>query len=49
MKVGAKVNHKYFGYGTIVSMDDNYLQIVFEKDQTIRKIKKDYPYIKILS
>lgn len=48
MKVGAKVNHKYFGYGTVVSMDDEYVQIIFDKDQTIKKIKKDYPYIKVL-
>ncbi len=49
LKIGAKVNHKYFGYGTVVSIDDVFLQIVFDKDKTIKKIKKDYPFIKILS
>ena len=48
VKVGAKVNHKYFGEGVIVSIDENYLQIVFEKDKSIKKIKRDYPFIKIL-
>lgn len=46
--VGAKVNHKYFGYGKVVSVDDLYVQIIFEKDQSIKKIKKDYPHIKVL-
>lgn len=46
--VGAKINHKYFGYGRVVAIDDSFMQIIFEKDQSIKKIKKDYPYIKVL-
>ena len=46
--IGAKVNHKYFGYGKVIAIDDDFLQIVFEKDDSIKKIKRDYPYIKVL-
>ncbi len=48
LKLGSKVNHKYFGYGKVVALDDTYVQIIFEKDQSIKKIKRDYPYIKVL-
>ncbi len=48
MRVGAKVNHKYFGYGKIVSLDEMFVQIIFDKDQSIKKIKRDYPHIKVL-
>lgn len=49
IKAGSKIEHKYFGYGTVVSIDQDFMLIVFEKDQQIRKIKRDYPYIKVLS
>lgn len=48
MTVGSKVNHKYFGYGKVVALDEMFVQIIFEKDQSIKKIKRDYPHIKIL-
>lgn len=48
MRVGAKVNHKYFGYGKVVALDDMFVQIIFDKDQSIKKIKIDYPHIKVL-
>lgn len=49
LKVGCKIDHKYFGYGTVVSIDDDFILIVFEKDQQLKKIKKDYPHMKVLS
>ena len=48
LRVGAKVNHKYFGYGKVIALDDFFVQIIFDKDQTIKKIKRDYPHIKVL-
>ena len=48
MRVGAKVNHKYFGYGKVVALDEMFVQIIFDKDQSIKKIKRDYPHIKVL-
>ena len=48
LRVGAKVNHKYFGYGKVVAIDDMFVQIIFDKDQSIKKIKRDYPHIKVL-
>lgn len=48
MTVGSKVNHKYFGYGKVVALDEMFVQIIFEKDQSIKKIKRDYPHIKVL-
>lgn len=48
LRVGAKVNHKYFGYGKVIALDDFFVQIIFDKDQSIKKIKRDYPFIKVL-
>lgn len=48
LRVGSKVNHKYFGYGKVVAIDDSFIQVIFEKDQSIKKIKRDYPYMKVL-
>ena len=48
LRVGAKINHKYFGYGKVVALDDLFVQIIFDKDQSIKKIKRDYPHIKVL-
>ena len=35
MRVGAKVNHLYFGFGIVVALDDMVVQIIFDKDQSI--------------
>lgn len=45
LKVGDKVVHTVFGYGLVISVDDRFVQILFEKDNTIRKILKDHPTI----
>lgn len=45
IKVGSKVSHMYFGYGIVVACDDKFIQILFEKDNTIRKITKGHPTI----
>lgn len=49
MKVGCKVNHTFFGYGMVIAMDDKFVQILFEKDNTIRKITKDHPTISVVN
>lgn len=45
IKVGTKIVHTFFGYGMVIAMDDKFVQIIFEKDNTIRKITKDHPTI----
>lgn len=45
IKVGSKIVHTFFGYGMVIAMDDKFVQIIFEKDNTIRKITKDHPTI----
>ena len=47
VRVGCKIIHTYFGYGLVVACDDKFVQILFEKDNTIRKITKNHPTIKI--
>lgn len=47
IKVGSKVIHTYFGYGIVIACDDRFVQILFEKDNTIRKITKDHPTISL--
>ncbi len=49
IKVGSKINHTYFGYGMVIASDDRFVQILFEKDNTIRKITKDHPTISLVS
>lgn len=49
IKVGSKINHTYFGYGLVIACDDRFVQILFEKDNTIRKITKDHPTISLIS
>ena len=46
--LGSKVNHKYFGYGKVISIENDFVQIMFEKDKSIKIIKKDYPHMTIL-
>lgn len=46
IKVGAKVMHTFFGPGLVIAMDDKYVQVLFEKDNTIRKIAKGHPTLK---
>lgn len=41
--VGSRVNHKFFGNGLVITKDDRYVQILFDKDQTLKKIAKDHP------
>lgn len=41
--VGSRVNHKFFGKGLVITKDDRYVQILFDKDQTLKKIAKDHP------
>ncbi len=48
IKIASKVNHKYFGYGKVVAFDGDFYQIVFDKDNSIRKIDKNYPDLKVL-
>ena len=49
MKVGSKVNHTFFGYGMVIALDDKFAQILFEKDNSIRKITKDHPTISVVN
>lgn len=43
INVGSRVNHKIHGNGLVVAKEDRYVQILFDKDQTLRKIVKDHP------
>ena len=49
IKVGSKVNHTFFGYGLVIAADEKFIQILFEKDNTIRKITKDHPTISLIN
>ena len=49
IKVGSKVNHTFFGYGLVIASDEKFIQILFEKDNTIRKITKDHPTISLIN
>jgi len=49
IKVGSKIVHTFFGYGMVIACDDRFVQILFEKDNTIRKITKDHPTIKVVN
>lgn len=49
IKVGAKIVHTFFGYGMVIACDDRFVQILFEKDNAIRKITKDHPTIKVVN
>ena len=43
IELGSRVNHKFFGNGMVIAMDDLYVQILFDKDQSIKKISKGHP------
>lgn len=43
IELGSRVNHKFFGNGMVIAMDDTYVQILFDKDQAIKKISKGHP------
>ena len=43
IEVGSRINHKFFGNGLVIAKDDYYVQILFDKDQSIKKISKGHP------
>ena len=43
IEIGSRVNHKFFGNGLVIAKDDLYVQILFDKDQAIKKIAKGHP------
>lgn len=43
IEVGSRINHKFFGNGLVIDKDDYYVQILFDKDQSIKKISKGHP------
>lgn len=45
VEVGSRVNHKFFGNGLVIAKDERFIQILFDKDQSIKKIAKNHPTI----
>lgn len=45
IELGSKIYHASFGYGTVIWMDEKLIQVVFEKDGSIRKLFKNHPTI----
>ncbi len=45
IEIGSRVNHKFFGNGIVIAKDDALIQILFDKDQAIKKIAKGHPTI----
>ncbi len=45
IEIGSRVNHKFFGNGIVIAKDDTLIQILFDKDQAIKKIAKGHPTI----
>lgn len=43
IEIGSRVSHKFFGNGLVIAKDDLYVQILFDKDQAIKKIAKGHP------
>ena len=43
--LGSKIHHQTFGFGVVIWMDEKLIQVVFEKDGTIRKLFKNHPTI----
>ena len=43
IEIGSRINHKFFGNGLVIAKDDSYVQILFDKDQAIKKIAKGHP------
>ena len=46
IKTGDHVNHTLFGNGLVVSTDETTIQVLFEKDHSLRKLMKDGQKIK---
>ncbi len=49
VKVGSKVIHTFFGYGMVIACDEKFIQVLFEKDNAIRKITKNHPTITVVN
>ncbi len=45
IKVGDRVYHSNFGEGIVITIDDMTIQILFDKDHSLRKILKNHPSI----
>lgn len=43
IEIGSRVNHKFFGTGLVIAKDESLLQILFDKDQSIKKISVGHP------
>ena len=46
IKTGDHVNHVQFGRGLVVACDDLIIQILFDKDHSLRKIIRNHPSIR---
>lgn len=40
--VGDRVNHKFFGYGKVLSVEDKTIKVIFDKTNEIKTILRDY-------
>ena len=49
IEIGTRVNHKFFGNGLVVAKDDRFVQILFDKDKSIKKITKDHPTLTVIA
>lgn len=49
IEIGTRVNHKFFGNGLVVAKDDRFVQILFDKDKSIKKITKDHPTLMVIA
>lgn len=41
-----RIYHSNFGYGTVIAVDQMTIQVLFEKDQSLKKLLKDHPAVK---
>lgn len=48
IEIGTRINHKFFGNGLVVAKDDRFVQILFDKDKSIKKITKDHPTLTVI-
>ena len=44
--VSDRIYHSTFGYGLVIAVDETTIQVLFERDKSIRKIKKDHPTLR---
>lgn len=44
--VSDHIYHSAFGYGLVIAVEETTIQVLFEKDKSIRKIKKDHPSLR---